>query len=87
MSCPKVTAKIARDWTISLPKEVCDDLGLQPGDEIRFGEGFGGWYIRKETPRPSIEEIKAALDYYKGYLKDDLDGQDVDEFIEEIRGR
>ena len=86
MPRPKLTVKVASDGTIPLPTDVRDDLGLHPGDEISFAESAGGWDIRKVLPRRSPEEIRAALDYYTGYLKD-LDGQDVDELIEEMRGR
>ena len=81
-----LTAQVGRDGRITIPKLVRDQLGLQPGDEVTFTDGAGGCYIRKEMPPRSLEEFQAALDYYAGYLKDDLDGLTVDEYIEEMRG-
>jgi len=72
-----VRSKVTSRGRITLPKEVREQLGLRPGDEVEFVEREGGLQIRKRVPR-------YALDKWVGYLKH-LEGQDVDELIREMR--
>lgn len=66
---------------VTIPKEVRDELGLAPGDDVEFVVDRGVVHLRK-----SSESLRAAFDKWSGYLGD-LDGQTVDELIEEMRGR
>lgn len=43
---PRVTTK----GQITIPKEIRDALGIEPGDEITFEEGESGYRIRKKAP-------------------------------------
>ncbi|AGB31905.1 AbrB family transcriptional regulator [Natrinema pellirubrum DSM 15624] len=43
---PRVTTK----GQVTIPKEIRDRLGIEPGDEISFEETASGYEIRKEEP-------------------------------------
>jgi len=43
---PRVTTK----GQVTIPKEVREELGIEPGDEVRFEPSNGGFEIRKEAP-------------------------------------
>ena len=75
----RIKAHITSKCQITIPKELRDELGLKPGDDIEFVRDNGHFMVGRKYDR-------SGLDEYKGYLKD-LEGQDVDELIEEMRGR
>lgn len=43
---PRVTTK----GQVTIPKEIRDALGIEPGDEVAFEETDFGYEIRKEEP-------------------------------------
>lgn len=43
---PRVTTK----GQVTIPKEIRDRLGIEPGDEVSFEETESGYEIRKEEP-------------------------------------
>lgn len=43
---PRVTAK----GQVTIPKEIREEIGIEPGDEIAFKETDTGYVIRKEAP-------------------------------------
>lgn len=43
---PRVTTK----GQVTIPKEIRDRLGIEPGDEVTFEETGSGYEIRKEEP-------------------------------------
>ncbi|MUV90810.1 AbrB/MazE/SpoVT family DNA-binding domain-containing protein [Halapricum sp. CBA1109] len=43
---PRVTTK----GQVTIPKEIRDELGIEPGDEVAFEESESGYTIRKEAP-------------------------------------
>ena len=71
-------AKITSKGQITLPKEVRDRMGLKAGDEVSFVEIEGIYQLRRKIDPKVFEK-------WSGYLKD-LEGQDVDELIREMRG-
>lgn len=66
---------------VTIPKEVRDDLGIRPGDDVQFVRDHGIVRIRKGSV-----DFDAAYKKWAGYLGD-LGGQTVDELIEDMRGR
>jgi AbrB family looped-hinge helix DNA binding protein len=72
-------AKITAKGQVTIPKDIRDRLGLRIGDEIDFVPENGVVLLRKIVPDDPFAK-------WRGYLKD-LEGQDVDELIEEMRGR
>ena len=71
--------RVTRKGRITIPKQVRDDLRLEAGDEIEFLNVGTHYRIRKV-----IGDSRFAK--WRGYLKE-LEGVDVDELIEEMRGR
>ena len=60
---PRVTAK----GQVTIPKEIRDALGIEPGDEIAFEETDSGYRIRKEAPTTDdgadpFEKYRASAD-------------------------
>jgi len=43
---PRVTTK----GQVTIPKEIREELGIEPGDEVRFEKADSGYRIRKEAP-------------------------------------
>ena len=74
MAISRLTSK----GQITLPKEVRDQLGLRPGDEVEFVQEDDNYLLRKHA-------TSSPFDQYVGFLRD-LEGQDPDELIEELRG-
>lgn len=75
MSKSKVTTK----GQITIPQHLRQSLDIQPGDEVEFFEE--GVVIRIRKVRPDNPFAR-----WRGYLTH-LEGQDIDQFIEEMRGR
>jgi AbrB family looped-hinge helix DNA binding protein len=72
-------AKVTTKGQITIPKPVRDELGLQAGDKIAFVPENGSFRIEKRVTGDPYEE-------YRGYLKN-LAGRDIDELVDEMRGR
>jgi AbrB family looped-hinge helix DNA binding protein len=69
---PKVTTK----GQVTVPKEIRDRLGIEPGDEVEFEETDDGFVLRK-----SVEEN--PFDDWRGVADTETS---VEERIEELRG-
>lgn len=72
-------AKVTSKGQITVPRAVRERLRLSPGDEIEFVEDEHGMYVRRVV----VEDVFGP---WLGYAKH-LEGVDVDELIEEMRGR
>jgi AbrB family looped-hinge helix DNA binding protein len=66
---------------ITIPKEVRDDFGLKPGDELEVGRADGVITVKKYFDEA---KFNAAIEEYAGTV--DLGGMTVDEYIDDIRG-
>jgi AbrB family looped-hinge helix DNA binding protein len=73
------TAKITTKGQVTIPKDIRDELGVDAGDVIDFVRQDGTVRVYKVLAEDPFEE-------YRRYFKD-LAGQDVDELIDEWRGR
>jgi len=74
-----VTAKLTSKGQITIPKAVRNKLGVLPGEDLRFEEKKGIFYIKK-APK------KSPFDKWVGYLKTHKIKR-TDKIIEELRGR
>jgi AbrB family looped-hinge helix DNA binding protein len=74
-----MTTRLTSKGQVTIPKGVRDELNLRPGDEIEFVRVNGHFQLKKHIDR-------SVWDKWDGFLKH-LEGQDVDELIEEMRGR
>jgi AbrB family looped-hinge helix DNA binding protein len=73
-----LAAKVTSKGQITIPKQVRDKLGLQPGEGIIFVEKNGIFYIRKLVQ-------KSPFDKWVGRLKT-LKGKNSDAITDELRG-
>ena len=73
------TSKVTSKARITVPKGVREALGLRPGDELEWRKDRHGYCVRKAPTR-------SRIDRWVGVLKDVVDN-DVDELLEEMRGR
>ena len=73
------SATVTSRGKVTIPKSVRHNLGLRAGDSIEFVDEQDEVYLRRYLD-------KQALEKWIGYLSH-LEGQDVDELIEEMRGR
>lgn len=79
---------------VTIPKAVRDRLGLRAGDKVDIYEEHGEVHLRKngrgESPERSLPVDTASKENpfskWKGCLPE-IEGMDVDEWIEEVRGR
>lgn len=64
---------------VTIPKGIRDALGLVPGSKVEFALEEGRVVLRKRVPVEAFER-------WRGYLKDRLPGDSVDETMELLRG-
>lgn len=62
---PRVTTK----GQVTIPKEIRDALGIEPGDEVAFEEGESGYTIRKE--KPTTADGRDPFETYRGHAGGD----------------
>ena len=71
------TAKITSKRQITLPKGLCDRLGLREGDKIAFVEDDDGVHIQKELEDSPFRKWRGYLSHIE---------ETPDEIFAEIRG-
>lgn len=74
---PRVTSK----GQVTIPKEIRDALGIEPGDEVDFEETEAGYTIRKRAPTTSEGEDPFAT--YRGRAGT---GETMPERMRRLRG-
>ncbi len=72
-------AKVTSKGQITLPKEVRDNIGIGPGEEVEFQKEEDGYLLKKKVKH-------SPFDRFVGYLKDKK-GKSPDKIIEELRGK
>lgn len=74
---PRVTTK----GQVTIPKEIREALGIEPGDEIVFEPTDSGYELRKEAP--TTEEGEDPFETYRGRADGD---QTMPERMRRLRG-
>jgi len=69
--------RVTSKGQVTIPKAVREKLGVKAGDEVDFVEEDGMVRIKRRLD-------PAVFGKWQGYLKD-LEGQDVDEIVREMR--
>jgi antitoxin PrlF len=69
-------SRITSKGQVTIPKELREKFGFDPGDEIQFTVLDGRLVVRKKS-------LKSLLEKWVGALKID---SDVDTFIDDLRG-
>ena len=73
-----VIAKVTSKGQVTLPKEIREKLGVQPGENVGFEEKNGLIYIRKTIKKSPFDKWAGKLDHLKG--------QQSDKLVKELRG-
>ncbi|HET9476975.1 MAG TPA: AbrB/MazE/SpoVT family DNA-binding domain-containing protein [Dehalococcoidia bacterium] len=71
--------RITSKGQVTIPKKVRRQMGFEPGDELDWVPVNGRLEVRKAVAEDPFKKWRGA---FKG-----LAGMDVDELIEEMRGR
>lgn len=72
-------SRVTTKGQVTIPQELRDSFGIEPGDEVEFMIEDGGIRLEKrQAGRPFAR--------WRGYLRS-LEGRDVDTIVEEMRGR
>ncbi len=74
---PRVTTK----GQVTIPKEVREALGIEPGDEVTFEEGESGYTLRKEAPTTG-----AGADPFEKYRGSADSDESMPERMRRLRG-
>jgi AbrB family looped-hinge helix DNA binding protein len=64
---------------VTVPKQIRDELGLKPGDEVEFVRTNGTYALQKRC-------YESPFDKWHGFLKGKVRGKRTDELIREMRG-
>ncbi len=82
--------KLTSKAQVTIPKDVRDELGVKPGDLVRFDREPDGRFTIAKGDEPAAEtveqrraRIRAALDAMTGVI--DL-GMSTDDYMRELRG-
>lgn len=54
--------RVTEKGQVTIPKEIREQLGIQPGDEIEFDETEEGYVIRKEVDKSRFEKWKGTAE-------------------------
>lgn len=70
-------SRVTSKGQVTIPKEVREQLGIRPGDEIEFEETDEGYVIRKEVEENRFEK-------WRGVAETD---ETVEERMTDLRGK
>ncbi len=77
-------SRITSKGQMTIPKAVRDRMSIGPGDEVEFVLDDDGRIRVRRDPRA----LREAIEKWGGAIHDpDLDAVDVDEWLDEVRGR
>ena len=67
-----IVAKVTSKGQITIPKQVRERLGVQPGEEVGFEEKDGLIFIKKAITKSPFDKWVGKLNHLKGQRSDDL---------------
>ena len=71
--------KVNSRGQVVIPKELMEQYDLHPGDEVEFLPLTNGVAIRKKKAVHPVDQVTGIIKLRSG--------KDVDDFIEQVRGR
>ncbi len=74
-----LTAKVTSKGQVTIPKQVRDKLGVQPGEGIGFEEKGGIFIIKKAVKKSPFDKWIGKLNRLKGKRSDAV--------LDELRGK
>ena len=76
---PAVKAQVTSKGQVTIPKELRDRFGIEPGTQVDFAASEDGIRLRKVVDRGKQRRVL-------GRLKTELEGRAVTDLLEELRG-
>ena len=81
--------RVTTKGQVTIPKEVRDKLGIEPGDEVGFREEGDAFVLEKAEP-PGMESkgermVRLLAEFGRKH-RDPTDKRSVDEIMEDFRG-
>lgn len=55
-------SRVTEKGQVTIPKEIREELGLQPGDEVSFERTERGYVVRKEVEEGRFERWRGAAE-------------------------
>ena len=80
LTLTNMKARVTMKGQITIPKELREKFGIEPGSQVDFIAGIDGIRLRKvidRTKRPAI----------LGCLRKELAGRSVNELLDDLRGQ
>jgi AbrB family looped-hinge helix DNA binding protein len=81
--------RVTSKGQVTIPKEVRDKLGIEPGDEVGFREAGEAFVIEKAEPiddEDAGERLVRLLTEFGRKHRDPSDKRSTDEIMEDLRG-
>jgi AbrB family looped-hinge helix DNA binding protein len=69
--------KVTTKGQVTIPKEVREAMGIDPGDEVEFVETEDGYVLRKRVEENPFERWRGTLET----------GRPTEDVVAELRGR
>jgi len=69
-------SRVTEKGQVTIPKRIREQLGIRPGDEVRFEETEAGYVVRKEVDESRFEKWRGVAETDKS----------VEEQMRELRG-
>lgn len=70
-------SRVTEKGQVTIPKEIREELGIRPGDEVTFERTETGYVVRKEVDESRFEKWRGVADADEG----------VADRMAELRGR
>jgi AbrB family looped-hinge helix DNA binding protein len=55
-------SRVTEKGQVTIPKEIREELGIQPGDEVTFEPTDTGYVVRKEVDESRFEKWRGVAD-------------------------
>ncbi len=81
-----VTVRLSEKNSITIPSEILNQLGIEPGDAFEVEELNGGFIARPVRVGPVTKTSSAVAAVDGNYLKDDISRKNLEVGIQHIKG-